>query len=249
MTTLSDAKIQDLLSRFPNLTKERINELKETFALFDTDGSGTIDEPELQGALNRVCNQYFDHDAVQKMIKTIDINGKLCVTYNDRLCYSFSSTLTFGIQVMEELILKNLSSWWDDQSSLKRKNWKRHSMCSMLWVQAKIHFKNHTNWSISSISQNHDGNISAEEIARVLTGLGETITAAEVSCKSCFPRLFNSHVEFRSSLSWMMLTPTRMDTSASMSSLQWWHMALLLRHAHNYRRRWMDMHERVDVRQ
>ena len=45
-----DADLKKALERNPNLTKERVEEFAEAFALFDSDGNGTIDQYELQVA-------------------------------------------------------------------------------------------------------------------------------------------------------------------------------------------------------
>eukprot|EP00300_Choanocystis_sp_HF-7_P043110 c9732_g1_i1.p1 GENE.c9732_g1_i1~~c9732_g1_i1.p1 ORF type:complete len:169 (+),score=49.65 c9732_g1_i1:68-574(+) len=69
-----DTDIQKALERNPNLTKERVEEFAEAFALFDSDGNGTIDQFELQVVMNRVGKQYFTIDEIAQMISTIDLN-------------------------------------------------------------------------------------------------------------------------------------------------------------------------------
>ena len=55
----------------PKLDAEQVEELKEAFSLFDTDGSGSIDAKELKAAMRALGFQVKKAD-VRKMIADID---------------------------------------------------------------------------------------------------------------------------------------------------------------------------------
>lgn len=71
------------------LTEEQRQEIKEAFELFDTDGSGTIDQKELKVAM-RALGFEPKRDEIQKMISDVGKTGLGTIDYNDFL-YLMSS--------------------------------------------------------------------------------------------------------------------------------------------------------------
>eukprot|EP00299_Pterocystis_sp_00344_P007177 c219_g1_i1.p1 GENE.c219_g1_i1~~c219_g1_i1.p1 ORF type:complete len:167 (-),score=52.85 c219_g1_i1:91-591(-) len=97
MSQLTDKDAKLLLEKYPSLTKERLEQFRESFSLFDKDGNGTIDAGELQQALNRVGNQHFELEAVQDMIKTVDVNGDSRIDF-----YEFVALMSRSIKTEKE---------------------------------------------------------------------------------------------------------------------------------------------------
>jgi centrin-1 len=65
------------------LTDDQKQEIKEAFDLFDTDGSGSIDENELRVAMKALGFEAKDEE-VHKMIVGVDEDGKMRSTLNER---------------------------------------------------------------------------------------------------------------------------------------------------------------------
>ena len=57
-----------------DIEPEQIEEFKEAFAMFDTDGNGEIDRVEL-GLVMRSLGQNMDDDELDKMFAEVDIDG------------------------------------------------------------------------------------------------------------------------------------------------------------------------------
>eukprot|EP00299_Pterocystis_sp_00344_P008465 c3222_g1_i1.p1 GENE.c3222_g1_i1~~c3222_g1_i1.p1 ORF type:complete len:166 (-),score=49.26 c3222_g1_i1:3-500(-) len=73
---MADADLAKVQSKFPNVTKEQLVELRDAFSLFDKDGNGKIEAEELQRVMNHVSGtvQYQLED-VKKMIRIVDKNS------------------------------------------------------------------------------------------------------------------------------------------------------------------------------
>lgn len=67
----------------PGLTEEEIEEIKEAFSLFDTDGSGTIDPKELKAAMHSLGFEKKS-PTVYEMISELDERNKE-ITFDDFL--------------------------------------------------------------------------------------------------------------------------------------------------------------------
>lgn len=67
----------------PGLTEEEIEEIKEAFSLFDTDGSGTIDPKELKAAMHSLGFEKKS-PTVYEMISELEERGKE-ITFEDFL--------------------------------------------------------------------------------------------------------------------------------------------------------------------
>ena len=65
---------RDAVTARPGIPEWQMQELREAFDLFDTDGSGTIDTKELQVAL-RALGFDSKKEKVRKMIADIDLDG------------------------------------------------------------------------------------------------------------------------------------------------------------------------------
>merc|ERR1712100_158101 len=64
------------------LTHEQVEEFRESFDIFDTDGSGEIDAPELRELL-RAFGQNATDEEVQKMIDEVDIDKTGTITFDE----------------------------------------------------------------------------------------------------------------------------------------------------------------------
>ena len=66
----------------PGIPEWQMQELREAFDLFDTDGSGTIDTKELQVAL-RALGFDSKKEKVRKMIADIDLDGSGTIDFEE----------------------------------------------------------------------------------------------------------------------------------------------------------------------
>merc|ERR1711939_503352 len=64
------------------LTDDQIQEIREAFDLFDTDGSGTIDAKELKVAM-RALGLDAKKDEIRRMINDIDKDGSGTIDFNE----------------------------------------------------------------------------------------------------------------------------------------------------------------------
>ena len=81
-TTNKDSKKATKNDR-PGLTEEEIEEIKEAFSLFDTDGSGTIDPKELKAAMHSLGFEKKS-PTVYEMISELEERNKE-ITFDDFL--------------------------------------------------------------------------------------------------------------------------------------------------------------------
>ena len=74
------------LSRYerPGLTEDEIEEIKEAFDLFDTDGTGTIDPKELKAAMQSLGFE-AKNQTVFQMISDLDKNSKGSIDFEEFL--------------------------------------------------------------------------------------------------------------------------------------------------------------------
>ena len=66
------------------LTEEQKQEIKEAFDLFDTDGSGNIDQKELKGAM-RALGFEPKREEIKKMIQDVDKDGSGVIDFPEFL--------------------------------------------------------------------------------------------------------------------------------------------------------------------
>ena len=79
-TTLSIKQQQ----RRPGLTDDEVEELRQAFDLFDTDGSGTIDPKELRAAMQSLGFE-TKNQTIYQMIQDIDKDGDGDVDFDEFL--------------------------------------------------------------------------------------------------------------------------------------------------------------------
>ncbi|KAI4330619.1 hypothetical protein MLD38_028892 [Melastoma candidum] len=68
--------------RSHHLTKEKRQEIKEAFELFDTDGSGTIDAKELNVAM-RALGFEMTEEQIHQMIADVDKDGSGAIDFDE----------------------------------------------------------------------------------------------------------------------------------------------------------------------
>jgi len=73
---------RDSVAARPGIPEWQMQELREAFDLFDTDGSGTIDTKELQVAL-RALGFDSKKEKVRKMIADIDLDGSGTIDFEE----------------------------------------------------------------------------------------------------------------------------------------------------------------------
>ena len=76
------AGVRALVTARPGIPEWQMQELREAFDLFDTDGSGTIDTKELQVAL-RALGFDSKKEKVRKMIADIDLDGSGTIDFEE----------------------------------------------------------------------------------------------------------------------------------------------------------------------
>eukprot|EP01083_Nonionella_stella_P255455 876788_1 len=76
------------------LTAEEIADLKEAFAMFDTDGNGTIEAKELREVM-RQLGQNPSMREIQEMINSVDDNGDGIIDFDEFLILMKSKGIGF----------------------------------------------------------------------------------------------------------------------------------------------------------
>ena len=71
-------------SRRPGLTDDEVEELRQAFDLFDTDGSGTIDPKELRAAMQSLGFE-TKNQTIYQMIQDIDKDGDGDIDFDEFL--------------------------------------------------------------------------------------------------------------------------------------------------------------------
>ena len=79
---LHSRSTHSLLYRFerPGLTEDEIEEIKEAFDLFDTDGTGTIDPKELKAAMQSLGFE-AKNQTIFQMISDLDKNNSGAIDF------------------------------------------------------------------------------------------------------------------------------------------------------------------------
>lgn len=96
----------------PGLNEQEIEELREAFDLFDTDGSGTIDPTELKTAMESLGFK-AQNETVFQLINDIDKNGTGDIDFEEFLDLM---TMKLGEGETEEDIRKVFDLFDDDKS-------------------------------------------------------------------------------------------------------------------------------------
>merc|ERR1712195_331078 len=111
-----------LVAKPKGLTDDQIQEIREAFDLFDTDGSGTIDAKELKVAM-RALGLDAKKDEIRRMINDIDKDGSGTIDFNEFLNMM---TARMGDRDSREEIVKVFRLFDDDETGkISFKNLKR----------------------------------------------------------------------------------------------------------------------------
>merc|ERR1719378_2011094 len=106
----------------PGLTEDEVDEIREAFNLFDTDGSGTIDPKELKAAMQSLGFE-TKNPTVYSMIADLDKDGAGAIDF-DAFLDAISSKL--GDKESRDGIAKIFNLFDDDRTgSITMKNLKR----------------------------------------------------------------------------------------------------------------------------
>jgi Ca2+-binding EF-hand superfamily protein len=148
-------------ARRPGLTQDEIEELRQAFDLFDTDGSGTIDPKELRAAMQSLG---FDakNQTIYKMIQDIDNNCNGEVDF-DQFLELLTSRLA-GSDTRDD-IQKIFELFDDDKTGyISLQNLKRvaHELGENMDDAELLEM-------IERADLDHDGQISPEEFFTIMT--------------------------------------------------------------------------------
>lgn len=78
------SSIKKPTTRRPGLTDDEVEELRQAFDLFDTDGSGTIDPKELRAAMQSLGFE-TKNQTIYQMIQDIDKDGDGDIDFDEFL--------------------------------------------------------------------------------------------------------------------------------------------------------------------
>ena len=142
------------------LTEEQMQEIREAFDLFDTDGSGSIDAKELKVAM-RALGFEPKKEEIKKMIADIDTDGSGTIDFNEFL--EMMTAKMSERDPMEEII-KAFRLFDDDETGkISFKNLKR---------VAKELGENMTDEELQEMideaDRDGDGEVSEEEFIRIM---------------------------------------------------------------------------------
>ena len=116
------AQMVDDPSSIPGLSEEEIEEIREAFNLFDTDGSGTIDPKELKAAMQSLGFE-AKNQTIYQMIGDIDKDGSGSIDFEEFLDMM---TAKMSDKDTREDIQKVFNLFDDDQSGhISLRNLKR----------------------------------------------------------------------------------------------------------------------------
>jgi Ca2+-binding EF-hand superfamily protein len=96
----------------PGINESEVEDLREAFELFDTDGNGTIDTNELKAAMQNLGFDAKNH-TVYQMISDIDGNGTGDINFDEFLDLM---TVKLGDNDSEEEVRKVFNLFDDDKT-------------------------------------------------------------------------------------------------------------------------------------
>jgi len=144
----------------PKLDTEQLDELREAFNLFDTDGSGTIDAKELKAAM-RALGFTIKKSEVKEMIAQVDADDSGTIDFNE---FVEMMTGKMGERDSKEEIMKVFALFDDDNTGkISFKNLKR--VASELGENLS---DDEMREMIEEADRDKDGFISPEEFFRVM---------------------------------------------------------------------------------
>ena len=85
----------------PGLTEEEVEEIREAFNLFDTDGSGTIDPKELKSAMQSLGFE-AKNATIYQMISDIDKDGSGAIDFDECACRGRSRGVAARVRARSE---------------------------------------------------------------------------------------------------------------------------------------------------
>lgn len=144
----------------PGLNEDEVDEIKEAFDLFDTDGSGRIDAKELKVAM-RALGFEPKKDEIKKMIADVDKEGTGTIEYQD-----FLDLMTVKMAERDPLeeIRKAFKLFDDDDSSfISLKNLRRVAK-----ELGETMTDDELQEMIDEADRDGDGQISEEEFIRIM---------------------------------------------------------------------------------
>ena len=143
-----------------DLTEEQRQEIKEAFDLFDTDGSGSIDQKELKVAM-RALGFEPKREEIKKMISDCDKDGSGVIDYNE---FVDMMTQKMADRDPREEMLKAFRLFDDDDTGkITFKNLKRVAKeLGENMTDEEIHEM------IDEADRDGDGEISEEEFMRIM---------------------------------------------------------------------------------
>lgn len=142
----------------PGLSEEEIEEIREAFNLFDTDGSGTIDPKELKSAMQSLGFE-AKNQTIYQMIADIDKDGSGSIGMFMNYIYSFN--------IYTNLIIWN---YIDFDEFLDMMTAKMSDKDTKEDIQKVFNL----------FDDDQTGKISLRNLKRVAKELGETMTDAEL---------------------------------------------------------------------
>lgn len=83
----------------PGLTTTEIEDLREAFNLFDTDGSGTIDPKELKDAMKTLGFE-SKNQSIYQMISDIDKDGSGSIDFEEFLDMMTAKIVILGVEIL-----------------------------------------------------------------------------------------------------------------------------------------------------
>merc|ERR1740120_605762 len=144
----------------PGLTEDEIDEIREAFNLFDTDGSGTIDPGELKAAM-RSLGFETKNPTIFQMIADLDQDGA-AIGFDDFLD---AITQKLGDKETRDGINKIFNLFDDDKTgTISLKNLKRVSK-ELGETMTEEELKE----MIDRADSNQDGQITAEDFYQIMT--------------------------------------------------------------------------------
>ena len=145
----------------PGLTEEEIEEIREAFNLFDTDGSGTIDPKELKTAMQSLGFE-AKNQTIYQMISDIDKDGSGAIDFEEFLDMM---TAKISDRDSKEDIAKVFSLFdADNKGSITLRDLKRVAKeLGETMTEAELLEM------IERADSDADGNISADDFFAILT--------------------------------------------------------------------------------
>lgn len=145
----------------PGLTEDEVEEIREAFNLFDTDGSGTIDPRELKAAMQSLGFE-AKNPTIYNMIADLDRQGQGAIDFEEFLD---AITSKLGDKESREGIQKIFNLFDDDKTgTINIKNLKRVAR-----ELGETMTEEELREMIERADSNGDGEISFEDFYTIMT--------------------------------------------------------------------------------